>query len=219
MPSTFLGLVLYTTFLLPGYVSYATRRRLSPTRRLSGLVETVTLLGTSVVTNIVVLGLFSIARLWFSHHTPDLARWNAIGKSYSDDRIGYLAIWGCALLAISCSIAFAGASLSRIGSVARRFSPIIIDVSAWYSQFEESPQSPNGERWYPYVACMLEDDSYVAGRLAWYSTEVDETENRELSLAEPVTIISSSGIPFGPVERVVVSARRIKWLSVSWLLD
>lgn len=220
MPSSFLGLALYTAFLLPGYVSFVRRRSLTVAPKLSPLLETISLLSVSVVTNGLALALFAVVRGVSPHHTPDFGLFVRAGGQYAEPRVGYLVLWGALILGTSCALAYFSPMISQLTPVRRALNPIIVDISAWYHVFEDKPPPVNGREAYPYVACTLEDGSYVAGRLSWYSTEVEETADRDLALTDPLNVLDPEGNDVGPENSIiVVSARQIRWFSVTWVLE
>jgi hypothetical protein len=70
-----------------------------------------------------------------------------------------------------------------------------------------------------YVGCELEDGVYVAGDLYSYSEEVEETADRELILTGELTERAPDGKinALTDVSAVAVSARRIKYMRVSYI--
>ena len=70
-----------------------------------------------------------------------------------------------------------------------------------------------------YVGCELDDNSYLGGYLLTYSTEVKETGDRELALSGPITCRLSDGTEteLHDVSAVTISARRLKYLMVSYI--
>lgn len=221
MPTTFVGLALYTVFLFPGYVSYVQRRRLAPQRQLSPLLETISLLSVSVVANLVALCLFGVLRVLAGEHTPDLLRWMEKGGRYADERVLYLGAWSVGLLGVACLIAWSwatAAASTRVGRLAKILNPVIVDASTWYHIFEDQPDAPEGEQAFPYLGCTLDDGSFIAGRLTWYSTEVEETPDRELALVGPFTMRSASGkVVTEKAPIMILSARCIQRLTVTWV--
>jgi hypothetical protein len=110
-------------------------------------------------------------------------------------------------------------SLPRVRGLFKNvFNPVVVDSSTWYHVFESVPPSDNGRNPYPYVECHLSDGTYVAGRLSWYSTEIDETADRELSLVAPPEEHQSerNGAVTGN-SIVILSAREIRRMIVTWV--
>jgi hypothetical protein len=103
----------------------------------------------------------------------------------------------------------------RLRTVVGFLAPSIVDASAWYGIFEEEPEFD----WEAiYLGCDMKDGSYLAGVLHWYSTEVEETADRDLVL-EPPLLRRREGQddPLQDFERVIISARDISTLYVTWL--
>lgn len=220
MPSTFLGLILYTAFLLPGYVSYVRRRSLQQVAKLSPVVETISLVGVSAIANGVSLAAFALLRWARPENTPDVGALVRSGGGYAEHRPAYLALWGGGLLAVSCLLAFFAPQVTKLARVRRALNPIIVDVSAWYHVFEDEPELAEGQAAYPFVTCTLADGTTIGGRLSWYSTEVEEIADRDLALADPSFVQGSDGTDLGrPGAVIVLSAREIRWMSVTWVLE
>lgn len=183
MPTTIGGLLIFGAFLVPGFLYYMQRRSRVPQRSLSPLVETAALTTVSMVTNVVALGLFGITRAVWPNHTPDIRRLFLEGSRYAAPRLGYLLIWGAAILIVSSTFALAfGMRPWPLATLVERFTPVIVDVSAWYHVFDEGPPGAK-----VYVGCDLRDGSYIGGLLDWYSTEVHETADRDFVIAEPIS--------------------------------
>ncbi len=224
MPTTLGGFLIFVLLLVPGFIHYVQRRSQVPQRSLSPLVETATLATVSVATNAVAISAFGVARIFLPAHSPDIGRLLIEGTGYAAPRLGYLLLWGGAVLAFSSALALAlGMRPKWLRAVSTRFAPAIVDVSAWYHVFEEGPADN-----FVYVGCDLQDGSYVGGLLEWYSTAVEETADRDLCLAEPLTFrpVGESEEPEAEqsriqdlegVSRVVVSARDVARMYVSYL--
>jgi hypothetical protein len=213
MPTTLVGLVVFVTFLVPGFVQYLQRRRRVLIGKLSPLVETATLFTTSLLTNAVVLTLFSLFRARYPDHTPDIRRILVEGSAYTYPRLGYLWAWAIGLLAASCALAAAIGSPPRaIRKLTRRFAPLIVDTTSWVQAFEEKPDDS-----LVFVGCELRDGTYVSGYLDWYSTELVETDDRDLMLAAPIKVKTSDGEENVDFPRVVLSAREIVRMYVSYV--
>jgi len=217
VPTTAAELFIFAALLAPGFIHYVQRRRAVPQRTLSPLVETATLTTVSILTNLVALGVFSLIRMALPEHTPDVQRLMLEGKEYAAARTGYLFGWGALLLAFSCVLAFViGIRPRWIARFTERFAPAIVDVSAWYHVFEDGPEDAK-----VYIGCDLKDGTYVAGYLDWYSTEVAETADRDLVIAEPIEIrmpgeVNSASVDF---PRLVISARDTARLYVSYVAE
>jgi hypothetical protein len=224
MPSTVVGLVIFIVFLVPGVLHFLQRRAAVPQGAggLSPLVETASIASISLLTNVLSLSLFGLVRLGLPGHTPDVGRFVKDAGEYTSDRIPYVVAWLVGLVALSCLFAVLLGARTRyqnrlpgfVKEALRRLDPQILNVSAWYSQFEAVPDR------YVYVGCDLQDGSYVGGYLAWYSTDTAETADRDLVLASPITLKrSGESQVLDGVHRVVLSAREIVALLLSpWVI-
>lgn len=212
MPTTLVGLLIFISLLLPGFVSYVHRRALAPTRAVSSLVELVTLATVSIVTDLATLGLFGLIRLALPHGTPDVGRLLAsrTRQAYLIAHFPVIMGWAAAFMAVSSALAYLS-STNR----ARRYipgTPVMIEASSWYHLFEARPDK------YVYLGCDLRDGTYIAGALEWYNTDVAETENRDLVLSPPLLrAVEGQRSPVDDFERVVVSARDISRMYVTYV--
>ena len=217
MPTTLVGLVVAVTLLVPGFIHHTQRRARVPQRAASTLVETANLVTVSTLTNGVALVLFAIVRACLPAHTPDVGRVVGEGVAYDADRVAYLALWGASLLVLSSALAFVlGARPTWLEPFSARFAPTIVDASAWYQVFDSVPDKRT------YVGCDMRDGSYVGGFLDWYSTELEETADRDIVIAEPIAYRPPEGDDDREIDgfsRLVVSARDIVRLYVSFIDD
>lgn len=210
MPSTISGLIIFWAFLTPGYLSYIQRQGRVPQRSLSPLVEVATFLSVSLATDLLALGAFSLIRLCLPTHTPNIRLLLSQGSKYIDPRIGYVAAWSIGILITSCTLAIVvGRWPPRL---VKRMAPVIIDASAWYHIFEAVPSGCS-----VYVGCDLIDGTYVSGFLEWFNTDVDESEERDLVLGEPIIVRANGVQSTTDFQRMILSARNISRLSVSYL--
>jgi len=216
VPTSIVGLIVFVGFLVPGFVHYTQRRSRVPQRSPSALVETANLVTVSVATNAVVFVLFASWRSLVPKHSPDVRRLIVEGWQYSADRLPYLGFWVAGLLLGSSALAFVlGIRPVWLESFSARFAPTLVDASTWYHVFEAGPAES-----YVWVGCDLRDGAWVAGALDWYSTEIDETADRELAIAGPIEFRAadaSEGRTIDGYQRLVISAREIVRLYVTYL--
>jgi Family of unknown function (DUF6338) len=212
LPSSFTGLVLFVLLLAPGFTFAAQRERRAPRRRRSAFAETVLLGLTSFLCDVSALLVFAVLRAAFPDHTPDVGRLVREGRTYFDAHYAYLGWWALGLLALACAFGFV------LGRWPPKFAPVFAEditfTSAWWDLFERYRDAK------VYVGCELEDGSYLGGDLLTYNSDEDETENRELALAAPITFRASEAddeVELDDVGAVSVSARQIKFLTVSYL--
>lgn len=85
--------------------------------------------------------------------------------------------------------------------------------SAWYKMFH------GHEDELVYCSCTLEDGSWVGGYLKSFSTEVEETADRDLVITPPILYrpVGSNEEVQWPTSAVIVSARRIMLLDVQYV--
>lgn len=120
------------------------------------------------------------------------------------------------VLAASCLLALGLASATSAKWVPRNLRgflrPQIKEVSAWYEMFEPE----NKDR--VYVGCDLRDGSYIAGVVAWFSTDTDDIADRDVVLGSPLTRrLNGKTSDLDGVHRVIVSAREIAAMYVTYL--
>lgn len=211
MPTTFVGLVLFVVFLTPGFIYAAQRRRVVPTADRSALMETAATLSISLAANAITLAAFGAVRGLAPRHTPEVGRLLDDTKSYWIENLPYVTGWLGTLVATSCAVAFIAARWERIHSLIERLvQPELRDSSAWNEVFV----APDGH--YVHLGIDLSDGSYLRGRLVWFSTNLDETPDRELVLGQPLTIrLADEEREHGiGSDRVIVAARKIDRIDV-----
>lgn len=70
------------------------------------------------------------------------------------------------------------------------------------------------------MGCELTDGTYVGGTLWTYNATVEETLDREIALAAPISYRPSDGaepVTFEDVAIVTLSASRIKFMTVTYV--
>jgi len=217
MPSTLGGLLIFVAFLTPGFIYYIQRRRWVQQPSESSLVETARLVSISVLTNAAALGIFAFVRWRLPAHTPNVELLSATGWAYVKGRPGYIFLWAFLIVAASSLLAFLLAILPKLGLSFKWLSPDIVDESSWY--YSLSDNVPEKKR--PYVGLDLRDNTYVAGFVDWFSTDIDEVADRDITLVAAVgwpLIFKRDEIKEElATERMVVSARDIVRMHVSYI--
>lgn len=208
MPSTLTGLLLFVVLLLPGFVFLTVFRRERPEQHPSVLQETASVVFVSVLSDLVALGGFALVRAIGPTWTPDVGRLIA-------DPGGYLA--GHALLVYVCStcvllLACGVAALTGWLTGRRPVHPSV--MSSWWLLFEH--WQPKTTR---HIECLLDDGSYLAGQLGDWNTLAEDSPDRDLILAAPITYRPPGDTNHYPHEAsvVCVSARRISVMFVSYV--
>lgn len=213
MPGTLFSLAILVLLLIPGmlFVIQVDNRR--PTRDLSALRELIAIAAVGTLCDSIALMLFGTLRICFPKVTPDVGSLVLLGSAYV--RLHFVSVvwWIAGLLTFSCGLAYL---LGRCwpgvaGAVA---SGRITFTSSWWELFHMHP----GTR--IYVGCELDDGSYIAGYLLRYSTEADETPDRELSLTIPISYRpqgSTETRALNGVGAVSVRASQMKFMTVSYM--
>jgi len=213
MPDTFLGLSILILLLVPGvvFVIQADNRR--PNRDLSALRELVSVAAVGAVCDFTVLVLFGIFRTIFPKETPNVGDIARIGFSYARLHLVTEGWWIAGLLTSSCLLAFL-LGIFWPGVAGRVASGKISFDSSWWELFHQN----TGAR--IYVGCELQDDTYIAGFLWRYSTEPEETVDREIVLAAPVSHRSPGSTDASTLDNVAavtIRASQMKYLTVTYM--
>lgn len=214
MPTTFVGLLIFIAFLTPGFLHAAQRRVLAPRGERSALMETTSVVSISLAVNAVVAAAFALVRLGLPAHTPDVGALLRADSTYWIDHLPYVLAWASLLFASACVLAVVIARVKR----PRRFftalfTPVIIESSAWSETFAADPGS------YPHAGLELANGSFVSGRVVWFSTDLEETGDRDLVLGPPLRLRTADGVVNVDVQRVIVAAREIRRIDVTYVVD
>lgn len=143
------------------------------------------------------LWLFAAVRGLAPDHTPDLGRLLREPAEYITSHLPYLAVWAAGIYVVALALAlFAGIVTPHRRSGIR-------DVSSWWLIFGDDDRSTS-RRWpwrrrsdgtdarapvRQYVGCDLIDGSYLGGYVYAYSTEVEETSDRDIVLVAPISYV------------------------------
>lgn len=214
MPTTFVGLLIFVAFLTPGFLYTSVRRRLAPQSERSALSETTSVVTISLATNAVVVGVFGLVRWIAPSDTPDVGALLEDRASYWRDHLAYVTAWSGALLVASCVLAVVAARWEGPRkAVDRVLVPTIIDESAWSRVFS----APEG--CYVFAHVEMLDGGAVSGRVVWFNTEVRETVDRDVVLGPPLSIRGTWFEHELGAERVIISARVIQRIDVSYVVE
>jgi hypothetical protein len=209
VPTTLVGLLVFLVLLVPGFAYTLRRERVASSRDVSVFRETVELAFVSVVADAVVLLLFAGARALFPSLTPDPRQLLRDPGRYGLDHLGLVAAWGGGLLVVAAALA----TLAAGPPFRRRKREHEAYASAWTLLFSEHP----GAR--IYVGCLLDDGSYVTGRLRTYSRASEDDEDRDLTLTGPISYRGpgdTNAAVLPDVGAAAISARRLTLLTVSY---
>jgi hypothetical protein len=222
MPTTLTGLLLFVVLLLPGFAYAIGKERNSVTQKPSPFRETAAVVAGSVVFNLVVLSLFAIVRAVWPTVTPDvgaLIRDPGIylrGASSQSGHYAQVGIWAAGMLALAVLLAYL-ATLPQVRAGAAKMLgsyPHESTASAWWILFEKWEEGRD-----IHIGCILDDDSFVEGKLGSFSRESDEGPERDLILVQPIRYRASGddsdGAPY-TCGAVCVSAARIVAIFVTY---
>lgn len=228
MPTNLLSLVLFIVLLAPGLVSI-TWRSFRPIRQPTVLGELAGLVFRSLICDISALGVFATIHVIWPQYTLDfgeLIRTRTL-REYLREHYMFTAWWSLGLLVLACLFAYFGAQiwakLPTDSKIIEKLIPGEVEAyqPGWWYLFKLF--CPGTDR---YVGCILEDDTYLGGKLYSFNPNPNEMGDRELILLGPITvrnpgedteyILGGSGDDEG-VGAVSVSARSIQYLSVSYL--
>lgn len=225
MPTTLLGLLLFVALLAPGLAHTVRAQVNRPVVKASPLREAGRLALISLASDLVALALFGLLRIWQPDHTPDAGRLVRDPGPYFEAHYPYLIAWGTGLLALACLVALLGAALQASRPVRwLKNAPALrwalaaeggaAQEPAWWRLFADRPERIH-------VGCQLEDGTWISGDLSSFSAESDETENRELVLAGELSIRPAEDYDTTPYDAsaIVISARRIQYLAVTYVPD
>lgn len=241
MPSTLTGLLIFVALLLPGFVHYSERRRRIPLSQDSALLETTNLVAVSLVADGVAVSLFAIGRWLRPSALLDPREFLSDPGAFVVGHPGLALRTGIGLLAIATATAWLLAlQPGPLKRVSQWFAPTIVDSSAWYHVFEQRRDRQDGDvrrisaivPWrrpmrnvnvdpkYVHVGCTLRGGGYVSGIVDWYSTATEESDDRGLVLAPPLSRTSGgNALDVDGVGRIVLAARDIAVMEVTFVDD
>lgn len=226
MPSTVAGVVIFGMLLAPGLCYSAARRLAYPERDKSPLRETAGTVFVSLLCLLASLALCGGVRTLWPHVTPDVGRFVQAPGGYFQGHYLEVALWavGFVLLAslVAAALAWYTPSPQRphFNSAWRE-----LFVCGWFKAFEEDePNWVSRHRSHDgpgtvFVGCELADGTHLSGVLNSYSTESDETSDREVTLVPPILYRPKGcdrALPLEHAGMVSVSARHIKFVTATY---
>ena len=207
MPTSVLGLTILLV-VVPGLGYRLGRESQRPTRELAGFRETVSLVFAGIIAISIGLSTFGLLRLIAPDNTPDVGQLLRTPGPYFRDHLPYIAFWTFTVLAFATGLAYCG------GRYLPRASGRHAYESAWSRVFEHT------QKHQIYVGCELTDGTYVGGTLWTYNATVEETPDREIVLAAPISFRpndDSAPVTLEDVAIVTLSASRIKFTTATYL--
>jgi hypothetical protein len=194
-----------------------------PVQRLSELREIAGVALLSVVSNAVAVGVVGAWRAWQPSRAVDVGRLIREPNRYATTHYRTVAWWAVLTLVLACVVGIALAALADASAQERSWTHTVVgwlrgsrddDVTtepAWWFMFASRPDED------VYAGCELDDGRYVGGWVYSFSAESDETENREIVLTEPETRDGSGNVVAMEASAVVVSARRLQFVTVTYV--
>lgn len=223
MPDTFVGLVLFLAFLTPGLVFTLVRERRRPQRELSAFRETAQTVLVGLLCNSLTLLAFSAIRLLAPDLTPDVGDFVRSPSVHFQEHFAFNLWWAAGLLLFSCILGAVLGRTSRIKVPIIRWSKPHVKLrqmelgsihfeSAWYRLLHHSDDEV------VVCACFLDDGGWVSGYVQSYSTEVEETADREIVLTRARYRAAGRSELLPLAGSTVVSARRMVLMQIA-LMD
>lgn len=223
VPTDGLGLLMFAALLWPGFVYSGVWARRRPERQPTALREVVSIVAASLTALTVVAMLFAVCRALWPDITPDVGQLVFHGPDYVRTHYVTVAWWGLGLLATAIAGSAGAAAvlssdrLSRVPVVGRFVvRPDPSTMSSWWMAF--SGWDP--DRVQIHIGCVLDDGSYVSGRLYSYSQLGNDSPDRDLLLRPPIRVRPAGAVVAQEVTGaglLVVSARRMVTMTVSYV--
>jgi hypothetical protein len=216
-------LLFFVVLIAPGLAYDLAREQREPRRDVSALRELAVLILVGLLCDILVSILFVIAKGLLESSTqiatPDVPALLANPHAYVVAHTSVAFYWGLAWLAAACGLGYSLGAADDEGWIRKSLNRVspggpIQFVSSWTMAFH----ADKGVR--VYVACTLDDGSWIAGYLAYHNVSPEETEDRDLMLTGPVAYRESGGTSeteLADVGYAVVSARRIVHMEVYYM--
>lgn len=223
-------MVLFVSLLAPGFVYLERRESRHVGVPYTVLRETSVVITASLATLTASLVAFGLLRIAFPGRAPDVGRYIRDGSDYAETHYLQAMVWGAAILVLACLLAWCVAippafvvnpagSLPRIGLrlaewlERRRGGGPISQVSGWTMALNRHPET---QQW---LDVVLVDGTSVHGMRGSHSTQIEETADRDLILAAPLSLRPPGGtwldLPFAGT--IVVSAARISYFTVQYV--
>lgn len=223
IPDSLLGLVLLVALLTPGFVYLETRERRHPGIEYSALRETSVVVVASVVALTVSVLLIALLRSVAPGATPDVGAYVRDGEQALRANYVEAFVWLSAAVAMASLFAWLWAAPPTlpprfVGDKAskwiddRRGSGVIKQVSGWSAAFDMHSTTRK------IVEIVLVDGTSLFGTLGSRSTQIAETDDRDLVLTVPIKVREAGGewCDLSHAGTLIVSASRIKYMVVSY---
>jgi len=213
VPSTLNGVVLFLVFLMPGVAFALMRERHRPVRRLSVFRETAFAVLVSTAWVVLALGIVFFVQLAQPSVHRALVHLVTKPSKFFDNNVTLILglMLGYLFVSTAVSALLGSAAFQHVIETAR---PGAADPSssAWWILFDKYPEHDK------VLSIVLEDGSWLSGTLMSWSRDSDDSQDRELTIREPMHYRSANGKKSHPLDSaaLVVSSRRILYLSVQY---
>lgn len=214
--------------MAPGLAYVLRHERVVPTGPKSVFRETLRVVFVSVASLTVAGLLVTLLRWLFPGHTPNVRGLVRDPRTYAQEHHVHLAWWAFAIITFATLLAWGMADpravravrwLTRSRSVRwliAQSEADIIEVSTWYRAFEEL-KTTNGVT---IVGVLQDNGSYVQGTLVSYSAGMQDYEQRELILTDPLKLTNTAGETCAlPASMVILSARNLVRIDVTHMAE
>jgi len=212
VPSTPIALILFAWLTIPGLVYILQRRRMSQIRTESAFVESARIALVSVASDLIAIGILELVRLVHPSVTPDLR--NLLIDNWREQLSKYWSLdmwWAIGLMAVACFVAYV---IARWGEIIAPFfvgSSQNTPYNAWWKYFRQDADDK-----FVYVGLDLNDNRFVEGYVVWFSTEINDTADRDLVIQKPKMRFGTE-LQELECNYFIVSARDIKRIHLTYI--
>jgi hypothetical protein len=208
IPTSLTGLFLFLVALLPGFIFLVLREQHRPSRKLSPLRETATVLLVSILSYVPVLvAMVILAFLWPSFNA-------GLGAAFSDLE-QYQALHAYRLAgSVAASVVLASGIAALCGWKLVSNKKVDPGASAWWQILSaDGNNAPTATR---RVTVFLKDGGLLVGNLKSFSRDAEEHADRDLVLQGPLLYQGPLSTKLSELDgaAVVVSAREVQFLEV-----
>lgn len=215
IPTTITGIVLFLALLLPGFLFITLRERHRPTRKLSALRETGTVLAATSAAYVPIAVLVVVLAVFVPSFRSELAAFLSGPGAYAAAHPFRLALAAVATVAAATVVSGSLLSAPR----ASRFIPSS-GGSAWWSLFDIDGKVPQEVKVESIeVTATLLDGTTIVGTLHSWSRDGDDHPDRALVLQAPLWQQGPKAHEFSQLDAatLTVTAGQIKYLTARYI--
>jgi len=211
MPDTLAGLLIFAALAMPGLVYTARRRLYSSGPTPSAFIELATIVTISLVALGAALIVLLVADSFFPEATPDLDALAREPRAELAESFRRWLAWCAGLLGL--------ATLGAWGAARRKYpddeGAVVKSKSLWQLAFRDWDESAGSG--YVYLRIRLKGGlQAVEGFLREYDARFDATEDRDLLLSAPISIVEPDGTRRElEADYLWMAARAADWVSIS----